>query len=331
MGRIFFTGASGFIGYHFHMALDDTNNNLITNLDLRKPTFDYGSHYIKGDIRSEEDVEKAILFSKPDVIISLAAEHKDFGLTKEAYFKTNEYGTKVLCEAATKYGINKIVFFSSVAVYGANKNPSTEDMPPNPNLPYGESKLAGEKVLIKWASNDPSRSVLIIRPTVVYGERNVANMFRLINQIKAGRYFHIGKGDNIKSIAYVKNIVDGTLYLMKRMESGVTIYNYADRQQLTSREIASNIAHSLGKKPIALPYWLVYSMGIPFDLLIKITGKDLPISTTRIKKFCTQTYHKAEKILETGFNPKYSTSEGLKNMIEWANNEYEDGEKYFNV
>lgn len=329
MKNILFTGASGFIGSHFHEVID---NSRITNLDLREPTFRYDSKYIKGDIRIKEDVEKAIEASQPDVIVSLAAEHKDFGINREAYFKTNEYGTEVICQAASKHGIKKIVFYSSVAVYGANKEPSTEQMPPNPNLPYGESKLAGEKVLEKWVSEDNSRSVLIIRPSVVYGERNVANMFRLINQIKAGRYFHIGKGNNVKSIVYVKNLVDATLYLMERMKPGVDIYNYADEPQLSSREIASAITQSLSKRePITLPYWMVYTMAIPFDLLIKVTGKDLPISTNRVKKFCIETYHEAEKVLQAGFQPKYSTIDGLKNMVDWRNKEYKENENYFDV
>ncbi|MFK7946497.1 MAG: NAD-dependent epimerase/dehydratase family protein [Saprospiraceae bacterium] len=327
--KILFTGASGFIGSHFHKAI---NNTIITNLDLREPKFKHNADYIKGDIRIKEDVEKAIEASQPEVIVSLAAEHKDFGINREDYFRTNEYGTQVICEAATKYGIKNIVFYSSVAVYGGNTEPSTEQMPPNPNLPYGESKLAGEKVLKKWAAEDASRSVLIIRPSVVYGERNIANMFRLINQIRAGRYFHIGKGDNVKSIVYVKNIVDATLFLMKQMKTGVDIYNYADEPQLTSREIASAITESLSKRePITLPYWAVYTMGIPFDILIKWTGKDFPISTNRVKKFCTETYHKANKVLEAGFKPKYSTIDGLKNMVEWRNKEYKEDGNYFDV
>jgi nucleoside-diphosphate-sugar epimerase len=327
--QILFTGASGFIGSHFHEVID---NSCITNLDLREPTFDHTTKYLKGDIRIKKDVEKAIETSQPEVIVSLAAEHKDFGINREAYFKTNECGTEIICNAATKYGIKRIVYYSSVAVYGGNTEPSNEEMPPNPNLPYGESKLAGEKVLEKWAEEDSSRSVLIIRPTVVYGERNIANMFRLIEQVKAGRYFHIGKGDNVKSIAYVRNIVDATIFLMGKMKQGVEIYNYADEPQLTSREVATSITKSLRKKePVILPYWLVYTMGIPFDILIKITGKDLPISTNRVKKFCTQTYHKAEKILEVGFKPKYSTIDGLQNMVEWRNNDYKEGEDYFDV
>lgn len=327
--RILFTGASGFIGSHFHNYIP---NEDITNIDLREPTFDYSSSYIKGDIREPKDVKKAFDAAQPNLLLSLAAEHKDFGISEDAYFKTNEYGTQVLCDAATEHGLKKIVFYSSVAIYGDNKGPSTEEMPPNPNTPYGASKLAGEAVLKKWAVEDPSREVLIIRPAVVYGERNIANMFRLINQIRSGLYFHIGKGDNVKSIGYVKNLVEATLYLIDKMKPGVSIFNYSDEPQLTSREIASHITKTINKRePITLPYWAVYTMGLPFDVLIKITGRDLPISTDRVKKFCTQTYHNAEKLRKAGFNPKYSTIDGLKNMVKWQDNEYQENGSYFDV
>ncbi len=326
--KYLFTGASGFIGSHFHEVLSHDD---ITNMDLDIPRFKHTASFFQGDIRSDKDVETIFSKQEYDILIHLAAEHKDFGIKESQYFDTNEKGTKNLCEACTKYGIKKIVFYSSVAVYGANLKPSTENDAPTPNLPYGASKLAGEKVLYQWAAADKERSVLIIRPSVVYGERNVANMFRLIEQIKAGRYFHIGKGKNVKSIVYVKNLVEATLWLIDKMKFGVEIYNYADSPQLTSRQIADIISNSLKKSPITLPYWVVYLLGIPFDIAIKITGKDLPISTNRIKKFCTETFHKADKIEEAGFIPSYTNVEGLQNMVKWMNSEKFKEEAIFDI
>lgn len=326
---IFFTGASGFIGSHFHEAIP---NQEIVNFDLTPPIFPCTSNFIQGDIRDINQIDEALSKFKCDSIISLAAEHKDFGISEKEYFLTNELGTENICKMATKYNIKKIVFYSSVAVYGANKLPSTEEMIPQPNLPYGKSKLAGEKVLKLWADEDIERSVLIIRPAVVYGERNVANMFRLIMQIKVGRFFNIGKGNNVKSIAYCKNLVDATIFLKTKMIPGVNIYNYSDLPQLTSREIANHISKLLGKKePLTLPFWVVNLMGVPFDILIKLTGKDLPISTKRIKKLCTETYHEANKVRTMGFLPKYTNLEGLKNMINWMKEEYKSNQKYFDV
>lgn len=315
MKKILITGGSGFIGYHFHQMLPQ---NSIVNLDLVEPTFEYDSIYCQGDIRNPEDVERVLSKYDCDIIINLAAEHKDFGITRAEYFHTNEGGTKILTEKAAEHSISKFIFYSSVAVYGENREPSFEKMKPQPNNDYGDSKLAAEKVLYDWAEKDPTRGILIIRPTVVYGERNLANMYRLIKQINSGMYFNIGSATNVKSIAYVKNLVEATLYLKEKIKPGVDIYNYADNPHISAREIGVIISKGLKRKsPITLPYGLVYMMGLPFDLLIKLTRKDLPISTHRIKKLCTQTYHKAEKVNEAGFKPKYNNVEGIQAMVNW--------------
>ncbi|MEO8471009.1 MAG: NAD-dependent epimerase/dehydratase family protein [Chryseolinea sp.] len=316
---ILLTGGSGFIGSHFHNLLP---NNQLVNLDLLEPSFNYASKYVKGDIRIEEDIRRAVQGKNVKTILTLAAKHHDFGVGHDEYFDTNEEGTKMICKVATEFNINEIIFYSSVAVYGISENISTEQMMPAPDAPYGASKLAGEKVLEKWSAEDPARKVLIIRPTLVFGPNNMANMRNLIRQIDSGLYFHLGKADNVKSVAYVENVVKATMYLIGKMTPGISIYNYADEPQLTTRQISNVIATSLQKKVrFTIPKTLGVMMGIPFDLMIKISGKNLPISTARIKKLGTSTHHSARKIFAEGFTPDYSTDDGLQKMVEWYKEE----------
>lgn len=315
MSKYLLTGGSGFIGGHFHNALSQPE---VINLDLNPPSSGYQSKYIQGDIRVKEDVLRAVKGLGIQCIISLAAKHHDFGIGHDEYFDTNEDGTQVICDVASECDIYEIVFYSSVAVYGLRDEVSTEAMEPAPDSPYGASKLAGEKVLERWAAADARRKVLIIRPALVFGANNMANMRNLIKQIDSGLYFHLGKADNVKSIAYVENLVQATIFLMDRMVPGVSIYNYADEPQLTTRQISVNIANALGKKiRFTLPRALGVTMGIPFDILIRLTGKNLPISTARIKKLGTQTFHSAKKLFSSGFTPRYTTEDGLRKMVAW--------------
>jgi nucleoside-diphosphate-sugar epimerase len=311
---IFLTGGSGFIGSHFSKILP---GDQFMNFDLKEPSGYYKLSF-KGDVRVYSDIAKSIDGRTIDCVISLAAKHHDFGIGHDEYFDTNEEGTRVICKIAGERGIKKIIFFSSVAVYGVREQVSFEDLEPKPDGPYGASKLAGEQVLADWAAMDASRSVLIIRPTLVYGANNRANMFNLIRQIDSGLYFHLGKADNIKSIAYVENLVQATIWLMDCMKPGVSIFNYSDEPQLTSRQIADIIARSLGKKiRFTVPKPVGLLAGIPFDLAIKVTGKNLPISTARIRKLGTSTHHSAKKLFDEGFKPTFSTIEGLEKMVDW--------------
>ena len=319
MPKILLTGGSGFIGSHFHSILPAED---LINLDINPPAVKNRATYIQGDIRIESDVRAAVQGKDIDTILSLAAKHHDFGIGHDEYFDTNEDGMEVICKIASENNIHRIIFYSSVAVYGIRPEISTETMETNPDNPYGASKLAGEKVLQRWAAGDARRSVLIIRPTLVFGPYNMANMRNLIRQIDSGLYFHLGKADNIKSIAYVENLVAATQFLSERMTPGVSVFNYADEPQLTTRQIANVIADALGKKiRITIPKPVGIMFGLPFDLLIKITGKNLPVSTARIKKLGTQTYHSAQKLFDQGFAPQYSTIYGLKKMVEWYKQE----------
>jgi nucleoside-diphosphate-sugar epimerase len=313
---ILITGGSGFIGSHFHNYLP---NDTLFNLDLNEPFFSCQSTFIKGDIRIEEDVRRAIKGNNIKSIISLAAKHHDFGVGHDEYFDTNEDGTRILCKVASEFDIREIVFYSSVAVYGLQKHVSDEATEPQPDSPYGASKLAGEKVLEQWAKERPDRKVVIIRPALVFGKNNKANMYNLIRQIDSGLYFHLGAAKNIKSIAYVENLVNATLYLLKEKTSpGIYIYNYADEPQLTTREISNTIAEAAGAKiRLSVPMSLGIMLGLPFDAVIKLTGKNLPISSARIKKLGTATHHSAKKIFSEGYKAKFSTVDGLKKMVDW--------------
>lgn len=309
---ILLTGGSGFIGWHFRNMLGPEN---LVNFDLVPPVHQPSHHeFIQGDIRKKDDLVNAFSKYKIKSIISLAAKHHDFGIGHDEYFDTNEDGTRVLCEVASSFGIEEIVFFSSVAVYGA----SSELVTPMPDTPYGRSKLAGEQVLHSWARENQERRVTILRPALVFGPHNKANMYNLIRQIDSGFYFHVGKADNIKSVAYVENVIGATLFLTKQRRPGVSIYNYADEPQLTSRQIADSIANALGKRiALTMPVEVAVLMGLPFDFIIKLTGRNLPISSARIRKLSTTTHFNASKIFADGYIPEVNTVEGLKKMVDW--------------
>jgi len=192
-------------------------------------------------------------------------------------------------------------------------------MPPKPDSNYGKSKLAGENRINTWCKENSSRCVVIIRPTVIFGPNNYANVYNLIDKIYRKKFIFVGKGDNIKSVAYVENLVDATIFLIDKLRPGVQIFNYSDEPQMTISQVVDIISNYMPHKvpKTRLPLWLAKSFGSIFDLLGKITGKNYPITAARMKKFATSTHHKAMKIRDIGFNQKTETKEGFKRMIEW--------------
>ncbi|MEO0184693.1 MAG: NAD-dependent epimerase/dehydratase family protein [candidate division WOR-3 bacterium] len=215
--------------------------------------------------------------------------------------------------------IKNLIYYSSVAVYGTQDKPTTEESPLTPDTDYGRSKLAAENAILKWAEEDKSRSVIIIRPTVIFGLENYGNVYNLIDKIYKRRFIFVGDGSNIKSVAYVENLVDATIFLMDHLKPGVQIFNYSDEPQMTTREIVEIITEFIPNSVprFKIPLSIAVSLGSIFDILAKVTGYNFPITAKRMKKFNTATHHKAEKIRQLGFEQKISIKKGFKRMVDW--------------
>ena len=315
---ILVTGNSGFIGKYLTSLLLEKGNT-IRGIDIR-PRKDLlnGFSQVDGNILDRNIVRQSM--HDVDAIIHLAAEHKDFGITEADYFHVNEQGTKVLLEEASNAHIKKFILYSSVAIYGAQSN-TNEETAPAPNNPYGASKLAAERLVTAWAKGDPDRTAIIIRPTVVFGPNSKANIFRLIRQVCDGRFIMVGNGENIKSIAYVENLVAATMFVMEKYSKGIQIFNYADEPHMKTYELIDLIYKVSGRKSIKfhIPLTIAVTVGGFFDVLGKITRKDFSITGARMKKFATPTYHRADKIRTLGFIAQHSIEDGLKINISWYN------------
>lgn len=323
--KICVTGGSGFIGSWFFDTLRASGHQL-SIIDLVAPQWDLqDARLFQGDIRDRDLMRRAA--EGCDAVLHLAAAHHDFGISRDEFFSVNEHGAEVICAVMDELSIRNICFYSSVAVYGEVPEPISEQTTPRPVSDYGQSKLAGEKVLQRWVEAGAGRECLVIRPTVCFGPRNFANMYSLIRQIQSGRFLPIGDGKNIKSLAYVENIVDATSRLWGVTEPGSTrpvgegfhVFNYVDKPDLTSAEICGTIYEALGKRApgFRIPLPLAVTLGLPFDAVIALTGRNLPVSTARMKKLCTQTKFEADRVRDAGYTPRCDLREGIRRMVAW--------------
>ena len=316
--RTLITGGSGFIARYFieRLRADGQELTLIDSVPWVPPD---GVRFVRGDVRDAAAVRRAATGASR--VLHLAAAHHDAGIAHDTYFGVNEEGARVLADAMTAEGIRDLCFFSSAAVYGAAPAPRHETTIPEPESPYGASKLAAERVFAAWTSGDAARRTLVLRPTVVFGPRNFANMYSLIRQIDRHLFLTVGSGRNVKSLAYVENLVDAALVLWSGpSRAAFDVYNFAEKPDLTSRQITETIFHALGRRPprLALPMTLALAAGLPFDLVSALTGRDLPISRARIRKFAgAETRFEADKLAATGFRPAVSLRDGLERTVRW--------------
>ncbi len=212
---------------------------------------------------------------------------------------------------------NLIVFTSSVAVYGFPEYEYDEDAPKHPFNEYGRTKLLAEAVYEKWQKADPRNMLHVIRPTVIFGERNRGNVYNLFKQLASGRFLMVGNGKNRKSMAYVGNIVAFLKWNVEENKQPYSVYNYIDKPDFDMNDLVNGFEKALGKKlpPVSLPYWLGLLGGYCFDFLAFITRHTYPISSIRVKKFCAQTVFSSERMQKSGFKPPFDMQEALHRTV----------------
>ncbi|MFP2239722.1 NAD-dependent epimerase/dehydratase family protein [Pseudescherichia vulneris] len=313
--KVCFIGASGFVG----TRLIETSKSdfAIKNLDKNQSHF-YSEITEIGDVRNQSDLDAALVGF--DTVVLLAAEHRDDVSPVSLYYDVNVQGTRNVLAAMEKNCVRNIIFTSSVAVYGLNKKNPDENHPHDPFNHYGKSKWQAEEVLREWFNKSPDdRSLTIVRPTVIFGERNRGNVYNLLKQIAGGKFAMVGAGTNYKSMAYVGNIVEFIKYKLHNVTKGCEVYNYVDKPDLNMNELVAEVEQSLSKKipSVHLPYPLGMLGGYCFDILSKVTGRKYPISSVRVKKFCATTQFDASKVHSSGFVAPYSLSQGLDRTLKY--------------
>jgi GlcNAc-P-P-Und epimerase len=305
-------GGSGFVGSRLISLFKGSG---CLNYDKNESAF-FPHISSKCDIR---DINSLDLDKRTTSVVLLAAEHRDDVSPTSLYYKVNVEGTKNVLDKMDEFGIKQLVFTSSVAVYGLNKVNPDENHKIDPFNHYGKSKWEAEQVIKDWYESNPEgKSVTIIRPTVIFGERNRGNVFNLLKQISSGRFLMIGKGQNKKSMAYVGNIVAFIKDRIEKQEPGYHVFNYADKPDFTMTELSSVIEGKINLfiPKVRIPYWIGMLGGFGFDLLSFLTRRKFPISSVRVKKFCATTQFDAAKAHST-FRSPYTLEEGLNNTLEF--------------
>lgn len=313
--NIAIVGGSGFVGKNLiDQLLPAEHTASIINID-KSVSVSHPSLTRLGNVLDVESLKQNL--KGIDVVILLAAEHRDDVSPTSLYYDVNVQGMRNTLIAMEANDVKRLVFTSSVAVYGLDKANPDETFPADPFNHYGISKWQAEQVLQEWYTDHQDWNINIVRPTVIFGEGNRGNVFNLLSQIASGKFMMIGKGDNQKSMSYIGNIVAFLQFLVENMKSGYNIYNYVDKPDFTTNDLVFHTGQILGKSipSVKIPYALGMLGGYCFDILALLTRKKLSISSVRVKKFCAVTKYDSTKAMTSGFVPPYTMEEGLRRML----------------
>lgn len=255
--RILVTGAAGFIGSHVCKHLLRANHDVVGLDDLSGGFRDYvpaGVKFVEGSITDAGLVKQLFAENAFDYVFHLAAYAAE-GLShfiKHFNYTNNLLGSVNLINASINHNVKCFVFTSSIAVYGKNQLPMTEDAVPQPEDPYGIAKYAVELDL-KEAHEMFGLNHIVFRPHNVYGEfQNIGDRYRnvigiFMNQIMQGQLMTIfGDGSQTRAFSYIDDVAPVIAASIGRPDSYNEVFNVGADKPYSVNELAHVVAKAMG-------------------------------------------------------------------------------------
>ncbi len=241
---------------------------------------------------------------------------------RQEYERVNVQGTRNVVEAAQSSGASRIIFFSTVSVYGpTGKGPVDEDSPPRPDTIYAETKLRAEGLVL--ASRDRSLSEplgVVLRMGAVYGPRMKGNYVALANALASGRFVQIGRGDNLRTLVYAADAVRAAILAAEHPAAVGKIYNVSDGTVHRLSEIIEAVCDGLGHRlpGFSVPVSVARPTAAILDRVSALLGHPQQFSRT-IDKLLESSAVTSERIQrELGFRPEYDLRRGwLETVVSW--------------
>ncbi len=251
------TGGAGFIGAHVTNHLIGLGHQVVVLDDLSGGFEDYvhqEATFIKGSITDEKLVEQIFNQYKFDYVYHLAAYAAE-GLShfiRKFNYNNNLIGSINLINESIKHKVERFVFTSSIAVYGALTPPMREDMHPQPEDPYGVAKYAVELDL-RAAHEMFGLNYTIFRPHNVYGEyQNIGDKYRnvigiFMNQLMLGKSLSVfGDGKQTRAFSYISDVAPYIANCVNIQATCNEIFNIGADQEYTVLQLAETIQKSMG-------------------------------------------------------------------------------------
>lgn len=322
-------GGTGFIGTHLcQFFLREKLASKIVLADLLPPRqAPYANllnkaiaegivEYRQIDVRSS--IPEKELPESVDLVVNLAAIHREPGHQAKEYYETNLKGAEHVAAFSRRVRCSRIVFTSSISPYGPSEEMKDERSLPVPETPYGGSKLAAEKIHLAWQAESPQHKLLILRPGVVFGSGEGGNVTRLVRSVVRGYFVYVGNQKTRKSGGYVKelcHVLQFGLEYLDHTEKGSLLLNFSMNPVPTVEEFVTTIRSVAGiqrMRPLSIPRALLLAAAYPVAIGARMLRIETSINPIRVKKLIRSTSVDPKALRDLHYEAHYSFAEAFE-------------------
>ena len=320
--RVLITGITGFIGGHLAerlLAEGVAVRGLARRSEAAAWLAKLGAEVLPGDLLEPASLARAV--TGCDAVLHAAAWTGGAGLNSAQAWATNVTATGDLLQAAQVAGVQRFVYFSSVAVYGINHSLLIDETAPTPPVGdlYPDSKIAAEKLVRE--AQAAGLATTIIRPACTYGPRGTLSTVIPFQKVKAGRpqLLLLGWDEGLVNTGYIDNVVDGVLLALRSPAAIGETFNLCDGTTVTYRQFYERYATMLGQERLPTwPSWMAHAAATwPGNQLRRLLGRQPMSRWSYHIRFNPSRFsiEKAQRIL--GYEPQVDFDEGMRRTEVW--------------
>jgi UDP-glucose 4-epimerase len=274
-----------------------------------------GVVFYRGDLGDDAVLRQAS--QGADVVFHLAAKlhinHPSPDLDAE-YYRTNVEGTSHVAEAAKAAGARRLVFFSTINVYGSTAPDQIcdERSALHPTSCYAVTKAEAEKVALGVLPTT------IVRLAAVYGPGVKGNYPRLLEALRRRRFAMIGNGQNRRTVVHLEDVCAAAMLVAEHPGAAGQTFNVTDGQLHTLAEIVESMCVALGRRPprLRLPLGPTrLAAGIVENVCAGLSGKRIPLRAA-VDKITEDIAVSGNRLInDLGFRPRYDLTQGWTQAV----------------
>ena len=236
------------------------------------------------------------------------------------YWRVNVEGTRNVVEQAVAAGVQRLVYVSTVTVYGPSDGQVVdESAAPRPDTVYSRTKLEGEQVaLAAQRAGDGKPLAVVLRLATVYGPRQKGNLQRLARALARGRFVPVGDGRNRRTLVYARDAVEAMLLAAEHPKAAGQVFNVTDGRIHTMRDMLIAICQALGRPAprLYVPLSLARAGAASLEYAFALVGRRAPLTRSTLDKFVEDAACSGQRIqAELGFRPAYDLEAGWQETV----------------